>query len=133
MSSITNYILEGIEDYLNTMKQPLIFIFWLLHLFISLLHFFSSSLYQVTRPIIARLHDALFVEFIRILYLKGPNFHGYGFWQGKELADICSSLTNIPAHHWYTNEKENNVTSQCTKRIETNIESIVVGIELIVD
>lgn len=135
ISNIVNYILDGIQDYLKTFgdfnfeyKRLHILIIWLLHLTVGCLHFMSNSLYEVTRPIIARLHDGLFVELIRTLYLKGPSLHGYGFWQGKKMSDICGILTGVDASHWAIV----NNTEICNRRIESDIESIVLGIEVII-
>lgn len=41
---------------------------------------------------------------IALVYLRGPAFNGYGFWEGLSKADICSRFTNVDARHWARNE-----------------------------
>jgi hypothetical protein len=57
---------------------------------------------------------------LKMLYLKGPNFSGFGFWEGKDPAGICSQLSNVPASFWVSNKQE------CEGMIERKLESIVV-------
>ena len=40
------------------------------------------------------------------LYIYGPSFFGYGFWQGQEPEVICTTLTNVPVSHWNDNPNE---------------------------
>jgi hypothetical protein len=37
------------------------------------------------------------------LYLQGPAFGGYGFWQNTEPAVICERITNVQHNHWENN------------------------------
>lgn len=40
---------------------------------------------------------------LEAVYWHGPSCGGYGFWNGKDPADICAQLTEIPASHWIQN------------------------------
>lgn len=44
--------------------------------------------------------DALIRSPLSTLYWQGPPLGGYGFWHGTPPADVCASLTRIPASFW---------------------------------
>ena len=58
---------------------------------------------------------------LRYLYLHGPSFSGYGFWEGLAHEEICSRLTMVDARYWYgTPEQEH----ACNQLIERKTESL---------
>ena len=58
---------------------------------------------------------------LRHLYLNGPSFSGYGFWEGLPREEICSRLTMVEARYWYgTPEQEH----ACSQLIERKVESL---------
>lgn len=40
---------------------------------------------------------AIFAPFLA-LYVHGPRLAGFGFWSGRNSADICSHITSLPGH-----------------------------------
>jgi hypothetical protein len=40
------------------------------------------------------------------LYMRGPRFGGYGFWEGRSPPDACAEITGVSAGHWYANQAE---------------------------
>ena len=42
---------------------------------------------------------------LMLIYLHGPAFGVIGFWQGKTMPDICSSVTAVDAAHWEINKQ----------------------------
>ncbi len=59
------------------------------------------------------------------LYFFGPRIGSYGFWQGRELHDICAEMTGIPADHWRANR------STCESLIANRFEAYVVVITVL--
>lgn len=51
----------------------------------------------------AALHRAVLLAPLRELYLAGPQYKGFGFWEGAPPSDICAQLTQVPAAHWEAN------------------------------
>jgi hypothetical protein len=43
---------------------------------------------------------------LRLLYRFGPDLHGFGFWNGQALSDICAQLSQVPASFWARNAAE---------------------------
>lgn len=43
---------------------------------------------------------------VELLYLNGPSFNGYGFYEGKSAEIICFELTQVPSTHWNENPVE---------------------------
>ena len=39
----------------------------------------------------------IFAPFLA-LYVHGPRLAGYGFWSGRDQADICAAITTLPGH-----------------------------------
>lgn len=67
---------------------------------------------------------------LKNLYLYGPSFAGYGFWEGLPKAEICSRLTMVEARHWYTQTPlhepfaSSAVVHVCDDLIERKIQSL---------
>lgn len=65
----------------------------------------------------------LFIGFpVRSLYLKGPSFSGFGFWEGRDIAGICSYFSNVPASFWLTHIVE------CTEMIDKKLNAFIVSV-----
>ena len=139
-SYITANILDGITEMLQRLGETtatatssaypafyyyVMMFIWIIHWMISGMRGFSNGIFQITRTIVSKIHEATFVMLLRNLYLNGPSFHGWGFWSGKREEEICGNLTGTEVSHW----KEN--PAQCKNRIETDIQSIVLGVECI--
>lgn len=60
------------------------------------------------------------------LYLRGPSIHGYGFWSGKTMPEICAELTNVPSEFWERNPLE------CQDLVSHQFESFVVAVETVI-
>jgi hypothetical protein len=54
------------------------------------------------------------------IYLFGPSFGVYGFWQGMPPSHICASMTNVHTPHWDENQDE------CAMLIFNRFESYMV-------
>lgn len=61
---------------------------------------------------------------LQSLYFNGPNIGNFGFWNGKSYADICSQLTNVPAHTWETDV----LKIECLELINKNFNSFYITI-----
>ena len=48
--------------------------------------------------------DMLFEAPLFQLYIHGPAFHNFGFWEGRPKEEICSSMTGVPTSHWSINQ-----------------------------
>ena len=57
---------------------------------------------------------------LRHLYLHGPRWGQYGFWQGASESDICADLTGVDATFWILHSDE------CTRRIDRQFGAITV-------
>lgn len=72
-------------------------------------------------------HGKLLVDGIgaplRWLYLFGPSLLGWGFWEGKTAAEVCSRLTNVEAAFW---ERDLN-RGQCLELIEAKVHAFSIG------
>ena len=60
------------------------------------------------------------------LYLKGPNFHGYGFWNGKPSIDICSYLTGRSSIKFYEDPEE------CFQILFTQVDAFLIAIHFVI-
>ena len=60
------------------------------------------------------------------LYISGPSIAGYGFWQGQQPAEICSTLTTVSAKHWQLNPVE------CGDLIYRRFESFMVLVYVLI-
>jgi len=56
------------------------------------------------------------------LYMHGPTLMGYGFWEGRSLPEICSTLTGVDAIYWATEAQ----SAQCTELVARKAVSYVV-------
>jgi hypothetical protein len=59
------------------------------------------------------------------LYLNGPALGGYGFWEGKERAQMCAELTGVPEREWL------NASDACESLIMRKFNALVVGIHFL--
>jgi hypothetical protein len=59
---------------------------------------------------------------LKLFYFQGPQFMGYGGWEGISFEDICSRLTSIPAKHWAEH------LLQCNDLIERQFHSYIVAL-----
>lgn len=59
---------------------------------------------------------------LRTLYLSGPWLGGYGFWNGRSPADICTILNRAPGSLW---EREG--FEICLRMVEDQTVAFVVG------
>lgn len=80
---------------------------------------------QQTAPQRALLHvyKWLLVSPLEKLYFGGPQLYGYGFWGGRESADICAELTSAPASFWH---KE---SDQCNQLLGKQFRAFMVALE----
>jgi hypothetical protein len=60
----------------------------------------SFSLIRSVALIIYKIYLFVIVIPLFYIYVNGPSFHGYLFWGGKSLPDICASITKVDAHFW---------------------------------
>lgn len=56
------------------------------------------------------------------LYFEGPTLGGYGFWGGKDPADICQELTGVSAAHWMQN------MDTCEDKLGVNFKAFYIGV-----
>lgn len=62
---------------------------------------------------------------LQTLYLKGPSYGNFGFWNGKSSSDICSQITNVPSSLW---ESSQLLQNECKDLIQKNFNSFYVTI-----
>jgi len=67
------------------------------------------------------------IEFpLRSLYMNGPSFHEYGFWEGRTKQDICAQLVPaLPADVWPMFE------TVCDDLIERKYQAFQTGVLMI--
>lgn len=54
--------------------------------------------------VLSRLETAWIKEPMMTLYLNGPCIHGFGFWEGKAVSDICAAIAqSTSASFWNDN------------------------------
>lgn len=58
--------------------------------------FAKLMLFDFTSKVVAYL---LYSPLLHV-YLYGPRFGSYGFWEGMQMADICLEITGVSAEHW---------------------------------
>lgn len=118
-----------VVDMTGAMTAYLVTIIWSAHWLVTTANVLFTGVYQFTKSIMTKLHDATFVSLIRNLYLNGPFIHGYGpGWAGRSPEDICGSMTNAKVSHW-TKSDEN--IEECNRLIETNVQSYVLVLQLV--
>lgn len=61
---------------------------------------YSFSLIRSVAMVIYKIYLFVIVIPLFYIYVNGPSFHGYLFWGGKSLPDICASITKVDAHFW---------------------------------
>jgi hypothetical protein len=64
---------------------------------------------------------------LRWVYLFGPSISGYGFWEGKSAAEICSRVTDVKASFW---EMDRN-RGECLNLIETKVHAFTIGVVVV--
>lgn len=62
---------------------------------------------------------------LRKLYMLGPAWAGWGFWEGRALDDICAELTHVDASHW---RDEGGGSEQCEALIERKVIAFSIGV-----
>jgi hypothetical protein len=80
---------------------------------------------SVDNNIFYRLYRKLILNNIARLYIFGPRFAGFGFWQGRSPEQICESITESSSSFWKLNMDE------CNRLINQHFNSYVVLIEFI--
>jgi hypothetical protein len=66
---------------------------------------------------------AIFIRPLRSLYVQSPSFWGLGGWAGKDVADVCAQLTNVPSTHWETSG-----SNECEHLVERRFQSFTASI-----
>lgn len=61
---------------------------------------------------------------LRSLYLRGPAWSGWGFWEGRPPGDICSEMTHLPADHFLHNSAG---SEQCDALIDRKFTAFCLG------
>ena len=62
---------------------------------------------------------------LRLLYLRGPELAGYGFWEGRSNGEICNQLTGVSASHWTATAAN---ALDCSSLIERKFGSLLIGV-----
>lgn len=57
------------------------------------------------------------------LYINGPSWGSFGFWNGQSLSDICAQKTSLDATFWQANPME------CAQIISKNFYAMVISVE----
>lgn len=83
----------------------------------NLILFTESSYTSVSLKFLSQIIWAPLIH----LYLHGPIIRGYGFWQGKEMNEICQEITNVATRHWQLNPQE------CNDLVYRQVESFIVS------
>jgi hypothetical protein len=65
---------------------------------------------------------AICTTMLRPLYFRGPSLFGFGFWQGQAPADMCASITTVPASHWQSHP------SECEAVLRRNLDAFAIGV-----
>ena len=71
--------------------------------------------------LLTQLYHSLITAPLQQLYMHGPSFGGYGFWNGKNNVDICAEMTSISSDVWVVNQED------CQDRIDRGFYSLVVS------
>jgi len=58
------------------------------------------------------------------LYWKGPSIYGFGFWESRDPAEICSALTNVDAKFWLASDQS---WHMCEQLLSKKYDAFVVG------
>lgn len=70
-----------------------------------------------------RVYRWLLIAPLQKLYFGGPQLYGYAFWGGRERADICAELTNVPAEFWQSQP------DQCEQLLDKQFRAFLIAIE----
>jgi len=62
------------------------------------------------------------------VYLNGPSFFGYGFWNRKNYENICQEITHVDQSHWISNEENYQV---CVNKINQHFLDFLSGAEFL--
>ena len=65
---------------------------------------------------------------LRLLYLRGPAWSGWGFWEGRPPDDICADLTHVDARHW---RDDLGGPAACAALVDRKFSAFVIGIAAI--
>jgi hypothetical protein len=117
-SYILMTMLGGVNDFLGSTEvlyNPLNLIIGIIRL-----------VFQITSAIITKLHNATIVYIAHQIYIHGPSIHGWGFWQGKDVNEICGTITGTSSQHWAKN------LDVCNKLIDTEVQSLVIGAQIVI-
>lgn len=70
-------------------------------------------------------YQTLFVIPLRYLYLNGPSFFGFGFWNGANTDHICSEMTKVNDGFWTLHPNE------CNDLINQRVQSFMIMIAIL--
>ena len=127
LSYIGMNIFEGIQVFLlSTSTSTLTSIYFLVVVVVNLISSVFVGVFQITNSIVLQLRNATYVSILQYLYLRGPSWYGYGFWNGKLPEEICGQITGATVLHWSKNLDE------CNILIKSQVNSLVVIVEFIV-
>lgn len=70
-------------------------------------------------------YHRLLIAPLKKLYFGGPLIYGYGFWGGKEQADMCSELTNVEAKFWLASPGR----EECSALLEKQFSAFLIAAE----
>ena len=59
------------------------------------------------------------------VYMHGPAWNGWGFWEGQANEDICSAISHVPASFWATH------STDCAALVQRHQHAFVVGFEFV--
>ena len=62
---------------------------------------------------------------LRLLYLRGPAWSGWGFWEGRPPDDICAELTHVDARHW---RDDLSGPAACDDLVDRKFQAFAIGI-----
>lgn len=97
----------------------------------SLLVFGASAVaaapWLYPQKLLTECYDYLFAAPLKQLYLHGPCFFNFGFWQGRQESQICAEISgpHVSESFWLINSLE------CQELIERRVNSFIVNIKLI--
>jgi len=83
--------------------------------------------------IILQLFYKMYLLFVAMpmfyIYINGPAIGNFGFWRGKSLPDICSTITKVDSHFWTSSNEK---MYECELIVFREYHSFMVGILSIV-
>ena len=83
----------------------------------------NTNIFSLIKHNVARIYTYIILTPLIRLYLHGSTFFGVGFWNGKNVYDICSQKTNIKSEFWKDHHDE------CINLISKDFYSFVIIIE----